>query len=50
MQSFYLRDKYRDHMEEDNYIARCYTEGDHVKLGETSMHINLGSARNAWEV
>lgn len=52
MKSFYLRDKYKEHMEESNDRSRYYIEGDTVKSREMTWEINLGNdnARDTWDV
>ena len=50
LKSFYLRDKYKGHIEERIDRSRYQIEGDNAKFSEMTGVINLNNARAAWDV
>ena len=50
VKSFYLRDKYKEHIEERIKRSRYHIEGDYAKFSEMTGEINLNNARAGWDV
>ena len=50
VKSFYLRDKYKEHIEERINRSRYHIEGDYAKFSEMTGEINLNNARAGWDV